>query len=146
MQVDHTPWRCPLVCPYCVSLHLGKCFLTFFVSMSGHKWEFPFPMAFSHVSSVGCPAAACRYCTVCSMLGSLYTLWMYSSLLVHSSSFVMISPLRLVVCTLYMMIKFLSLAGWSRRGLSVFELLGLSTSGTNHSFVNGNLRPFSTAS
>ncbi len=59
------------------------------------------PNYYYQVSSGGCPAAGCRYRTVRSMLGSLYTLWMYPSLLVWLNKAQMCFRLCLVVCMVY---------------------------------------------
>ena len=103
-------------------------------------------MDFSHVSFVGCPTAACRYLTVKSMLGSLYTLWTYLSVLVWLKICLMRSWLYLVVCTLYTLLLLATFNGWSRMSVSILRLLGISTCGTRQSPVLGHCHPLSTDS
>ena len=56
--------------------------------MVGHVLKLPAFIALSHVSSVGKPAAACRYQTVWLIDGKLYTLFALSFLVSSSADIV----------------------------------------------------------
>ena len=69
------------MCPCCVSSDSGKWRQTVLGVMVGHVLKLPALIAFSHVSSVGKPAAACRYLTVWLIDGKSYTLFALSFLI-----------------------------------------------------------------